>query len=68
MAYFHVQIDGYKVKFTHDSKYTKYEAYINGLGKMAYGTSLKDINEKVRAIIADNPKVAKDSIAHLFKR
>lgn len=56
--YFHSNIEGYKVKFTHDANYTNYEAYINGLDRRAYGKTLPEISANVRKIIAETPKKA----------
>lgn len=50
--YFHSQIDGYRVKFTHEANYTNYTAFINGLATTVYAKSLPEISGKVRKVIA----------------
>lgn len=57
--YTHSNIDGYKVKFSTDETYHDNQAFIYGLGRTVYGKSSKEVSDKVRAIIAENPlKVA----------
>lgn len=50
--YFHSNIEGFKVKFTHGEN-GAYTAFIYGLNGVTYhGTGLKDISDKVRLAIS----------------